>query len=211
LCLLSHLVPRNSYIRKFGKVPHPPTLASQSTRQLPLHGLHVAEAPHLDHHHQYLTSCSRGRRQAGDPAKQGTSASCPPLSISASAKRTSFSEGADRLFATCVVCSLVPSARPSCLPLLSRPRCNHLSHQESPSFRRYQCPHVFIDALPRIQEGLFFFFSLNSQIAPVVMPPRTAREYHGLANPRGCGLPRAWARVAKSPPATNSHPQRGLG
>ena len=120
-------------------------------------GLRTEPRPVSDHHHQYLTSCSRGRRQAGDPAKQGTSASCPPLSISASAKRTSFSEGADRLFATCVVCSLVPSARPSCLPLLSRPRCNHLPHQESPSFRRYQRPHVSIDALPRIREGLFFF------------------------------------------------------
>ena len=170
-------------------------------------GLRTEPRPVSDHHHQYLTSCSRGRRQAGDPAKQGTSASCPPLSRSASAKRTSFSEGADRLFATCVVCSLVPSARPSCLPLLSQPRCNHLPHQESPSFRRYQCFHRRTSTHPR---RTFFFSPLNSQIAPVVMPPRTAREYHGLANPRGCGLPRAWARVAKSPPATNSHPQRGL-
>ena len=37
------------------------------------------------------------------------------------------------------------------------------------------------------------------------MPPRTAREYHGLANP--CG---SWVWVAKLPPVTNSHLQRGL-
>jgi hypothetical protein len=162
-------------------------------------GLRTEPRPVSDHHHQYLTSCSRGRRQAGDPAKQGTSASCPPLSISASAKRTSFSEGADRLFATCVVCSLVPSARPSCLPLLSRPRCNHLPHQESPSFRRYQRPHVSIDALPRIREGLLFFSPLNSQIAPVVMPPRTAFS-SALRDKRSNGLVRPAAAFAGHSP-----------